>query len=334
VVPLKKFPHVSLTAVNKFSPELDRSAVAGRACSPHPPANTIASFENDDAKIIGGQFPGGCEASNSGAENQNVSRFFHPESEKQTHYTKVTVETCKCIAALVRIAYNRGVELKTNFLATVLLITPAVAQQAPAKPAQNSQQPPVRVTVLNVCRLSDAEAKTMTTALERIPLRPAFISDFEIARGITTVENAKSRWVRARHEFAPGGPFSTAQYTISLDASTSGSDALADTLVLRLRDPKEIVQVSVESAVTTGRPAEVLSPQSAQASRIRLERAGATSIVLARCPDQDQSARESIFAAASRVLAAYRKAFHAGDEMTAELTRPDMRAGASASKSH
>jgi len=218
------------------------------------------------------------------------------------------------------------VRFKKNILAMVLLTAPAVAQQSPATPSQGSQAPPVRVTVLNVCHLSDADSKTMTAMLERIPQRPTFISDFEIARGVTTLDGAKSRWVRARHEFAPGGSFSTAQYTISVDASKSSSDALADTLVLRLRDPKEIVQVSIESDVTTGRPAEVLGPGGAQASRIRLERAGATSIVLARCSGQDQSAGEPIFAAASRVLAAYRAAFHANEVMTTELARPDMRA--------
>jgi hypothetical protein len=165
----------------------------------------------------------------------------------------------------------------------------------------------------------------MTGVLDRIPLKPGFVPDFEIARGITTVDAGRSRWVRARHEFTSGTAFSTAQYTISMDAAPSGSDALADTLVLRLRDPKEVVQVSIESAVTTGKPAEVLGGE-AVAERIRLERAGATSIVLARCPDQDQSSRAAIFSQASRVLGSYRRAFHAADVMTAELSRPDMRA--------
>ena len=191
----------------------------------------------------------------------------------------------------------------------------------------------MRVTVLNVCSLSDADARTMLTALERIPLRPAFSPDFEIARGITTVEGGRSRWVRERHEFVSGVGFSSAQYTISMDAAPSGSDALADTLVLRPSDPKEIVQISIESAVTTGKPAEVLGAQAA-ASRIRLERAGATSIVLARCADHDQSAREPVFSAASRVLNAYRTAFHAADVMAAELARPDMRGSAAAPKRH
>lgn len=213
-----------------------------------------------------------------------------------------------------------------------LMAYSCVGQQAPAKPAPGAQQPPVRVTVLNVCSLSDADAKTMTAALDRIPLKPGFSPDFEIARGITTVEGGRSRWVRARHEFLGGTPFSTVQYTVSMDAAPStGSNTLADTLVLRLRDPKEIVQVSIESPVTRGRPAEVLGAD-APASRIRLERAGATSIVLARCPDQDQSAREPIFTAAGHVLDAYRKAFHAGDEMAAELTRPDMRLNPVAAK--
>lgn len=222
--------------------------------------------------------------------------------------------------------YNRPVFTSRLLLSVVLLLSTGMAQQnTPPKPAPGTQQPPVRVTVLNVCVLSDADAKTMTAALDRISLRPAFAPDFEIARGITTVEAGRSRWVRARHEFTAGSPFSTVQYTISEDAvPAGGSDALTDTLVLRLRDPKDIVQISLESQVVTGKPAEVLEAPPT-AGRIRLERAGATSIVLARCADKDQSAREPIFAQAARILSTYRKDFHAGDLMAAELSRPDMK---------
>lgn len=168
----------------------------------------------------------------------------------------------------------------------------------------------------------------MSTALDRIPLRPAFAPDYEIARGITTVEAGKSLWVRARHEFSAGAPFSTAQYTLSSDAGSSG---VAETLVLRLRDPKDVVQVSIESSVAAGRVAQAMATDPT-AERIRLERSGASSIVLARCADKDQSAREPLFASATHVLAAYRKAFRARDVMAAELSRPDMMANPKASK--
>ena len=208
---------------------------------------------------------------------------------------------------------------RTAFTIFLLLSIAAGRQKAPPP------QPPVRVTVLNVCTLSDADAKTMAAMLERIPLQPGFIANFEVARGITTIEGGRSRFVRARHEFAAGGAFATAQYTLSEDAAEGQSSQITEVLVFRLRDPKEIVQVSIESPALTGRPPQVLAA-APLAERIRLERAGAASVVLARCADQDQSARAGIFQSAGRVLAAYRTAFHASDELAPELSRPDMKA--------
>jgi hypothetical protein len=63
------------------------------------------------------------------------------------------------------------------------------------------------------------------------------------------------------------------------------------------------------------------------ASRVKLERFGKSSIVLARCsaaPDQpvpDQSAYEPLFRAASSVLSAYRDALGARRTIPAELVR-------------
>lgn len=195
------------------------------------------------------------------------------------------------------------------FAAALVSLTAAGQQNA-----QQAAQPPVKVTVLNVCAPSDADARQISAMLDRIPAKPAFIADFEIARGITTVEGGRSRWVRARHEFAASAPFTTAQYTISTEG-----EAAVETLVLRLRDPKDFVQVMLEARVSAGRPAEVAAADT-PASRIRLERNGGNSIVLARCADQDQSAREPMFNVATRVFADYRKAFHA-PELANELAR-------------
>jgi hypothetical protein len=81
-----------------------------------------------------------------------------------------------------------------------------------------------------------------------------------------------------------------------------------ETLVLRLRDPKEFHELSIEDRVSSeaASAATVLSSNT-PASRIRVERLGKSSVALARCPEADQSAYESFFAEASSIMARYRK---------------------------
>jgi hypothetical protein len=211
----------------------------------------------------------------------------------------------------------------------------AVAQQGA------SQQPQVKVNVLNVCTPSAAEQQEISSALARVPKQPLFGVDFEIDRGRTGLDvgpgflqpgsggqmssdPGTSTWVRIRREFSVQAMFSTAQYSFSVDPKN-----MVETLVFRVRDPKDLLQVSIEdsaSAVTT--PAAMLS-SSTPASRIKLERFGKSSVVLARCsgseagPAPDQSAYEPLFQSASSIMTNYRGLLGARTTVPAELERID-----------
>jgi hypothetical protein len=150
-----------------------------------------------------------------------------------------------------------------------------------------------------------------------------------------------ARWTRIRREFPADSPFSNAQYSFSVDAEN-----MVETLVFRLRQPKDLLEVALEdsmSSVTT--PAAALAMDT-PASRIKLERFGKASIVLARCgaknpagPSQtvDQSAFEPLFRSASTLLSVYRNALNARRTVPAELARVGMLVARSArakTKSH
>jgi hypothetical protein len=205
--------------------------------------------------------------------------------------------------------------------------------------AQQSSQPQVKVNVLNVCSPSAGEQQEIATALARVPKQPLFGVDFEIDRGRTSLEvgpgflqpgsggqmssdPGTSNWVRIRREFSVQALFSTVQYSFSVDPKN-----MVETLVFRVRDPKELMQVSIEdsaSAVTT--PATMLT-SSTPASRIKLERFGKSSVVLARCtgseagPVPDQTAYEPLFQSASAILSNYRGLLGARSTVPDELER-------------
>jgi hypothetical protein len=188
----------------------------------------------------------------------------------------------------------------------------------------SAQQPPVKVNVLNVCTPSADEQKEIASALSRVPKQPLFSTDFEIARGRSSLAESPSflqaggsaqfsgepsvaDWVRMRREFSMQAQFSTVQYSFSNDGKN-----MVETLVLHVRDPKDLVQLSIEdSASSVTSPAAMLAA-STPASRIKLERFGKSSVVLARCvaseggPPPDQSAYEPLFASASSILSNYR----------------------------
>jgi hypothetical protein len=202
-----------------------------------------------------------------------------------------------------------------------------------------AQEPQVKVNMLNVCSPSVDEQKEIASALAKIPRQPQFASDFEVSRGRSTLsdtpdflkmgaaaqvspEVATSSYVRVRREFAAKSPFSTVQYSFSQDAKN-----LVETLVLRLRDPKDLMQVSIEdnaSAVTTA--AAMLSTNT-PVSRVKLERFGKSSVVLARClasegaPPPDQSAYEPLFRSATSIMSDYRGLLNARRMVPDELTR-------------
>ncbi len=192
----------------------------------------------------------------------------------------------------------------------------AVSQQAPPAPIKKDGMQ-VQVNVMNVCTPSDEEKQGIAAALQRVPMKPQFATDFEVARGRTTVPDAPlSTWARIRREFAPESQFGNVQYSMSMDEK-----ALIETLVFRVRDPKDLLSVTLEdrmSAVTT--PAAALASDT-PASRIKIERFGKNSLGLSRCEQADQAAYQPLFDSASKLLARYRSLLGARATIPAELTR-------------
>ncbi len=189
----------------------------------------------------------------------------------------------------------------------------------------SAQQPPqVKLNVLNVCAPSAEEQQEIASALQRIPLKMSFTQDFEIDRGRSLLDQGAdllkvgqntqissdpgtSDWVRLRREFPAQGTFATVQYSFSQDPKS-----LVETLVFRVRDPKDLLLVAIEdSAAAVATPASMLATDT-PATRIKLERFGKSSVVLARClgteggPPPDQSIYEPLFRSASAIAANYR----------------------------
>lgn len=211
-------------------------------------------------------------------------------------------------------------------LLAALAATPAAAQDQPAAPPQQPGQPQIQVTYLNVCTPSDEEKKQLASALDKIPLKPPFAADFEVARGKTTMTGGElaarlaggnvppSTWVRMRREFGSGF-FSNAQYLMTRD-----DNGIVETLVFRVRDPKELMQVAISVTVSSSDPATVLATDT-PAGRVKLERFGKSSVGLTRCPGADQKAYEPLFQSASRILSSYRDLLGARRTVAAEFAR-------------
>jgi hypothetical protein len=221
-------------------------------------------------------------------------------------------------------------------LAGFLLSLSAVSQQAPETP---QAQPQVKVNMLNVCTPSAEEQKEIVSALARVPKQPLFGDDFEISHGRSTLseppnflqpgsgtqvsdEPSVATYVRIRREFSVQALFSSVQYSFSNDGQN-----MIETLVLHVRDPKDLIQVSVEDSASAISSAETMVAANTPASRIRLERFGKSSIALARCPGTengrapDQSAYEPLFRSASEVLANYRRLLAVQRTVPAELAQ-------------
>jgi hypothetical protein len=209
----------------------------------------------------------------------------------------------------------------------------AVSQQPP------SSQPKVKVNMLNVCSPSAEEQQEIASALARVPKQPLFAADFEVDRGRTSLDVGPgflqpgsgsqmssdpgvSNWVRIRREFSVQALFSTVQYSFSGDPKN-----MVETLVFRVRDPKDLMQVAIEDSASAVTPATTMLSTSTPASRIKLERFGKSSIVLARCPATeagpapDQSAYEPLFQSASSVMSNYRGLLGARTTVPEELAR-------------
>jgi hypothetical protein len=220
--------------------------------------------------------------------------------------------------------------------AMMLSALSALSQQPSEAP---STQPQVKVNVLNVCTPSAEEQREIGGALARIPRQPRFSDDFEISHGRSTLDQAPNflqssqstqvsdepsvaSYVRIRREFAKESTFSNVQYSFSDDGKN-----MVETLVLHVRDPKELIQVSVEDSASAIGGAESMIAANTPASRIRLERFGKSSIALARCeptengPAPDQSAYQPLFESASQVLADYRKLLGVRHTVPTELAQ-------------
>jgi hypothetical protein len=227
----------------------------------------------------------------------------------------------------------------TIFAISAIAMVPCLSQaQEPAPP-----KPQVKVNVLNVCSPSPAEQQEISSALARIPKRPSFSPDFEVDRGRSVLdpnanpvtgmanatavhanssEQALAEFVRIRRDFPNGETFSTAQYSFSRD-----KEQMVETLVFRLREAKDLLEISIESSASSVTTPATMLTAATPAGRIKLERFGKSSVVLARCsgsnggPAPDQSAYESLFASASSILSDYRGVLDARKLIPAELAR-------------
>jgi hypothetical protein len=199
-----------------------------------------------------------------------------------------------------------------------------------------AQQPPVKVNVINVCTPSADDQKELSAALAKVPAKLTFATDYEIARGHSTLDqstaipgiqslppgaSSSADWVRVRREFPESAPFTNVQYSFSADSKN-----MIETVVLRVREPKDLMQISIEdNASSVASPAAMLSTNT-PISRIKLERFGKPSVVLARCsgaegPAVDQTAYEPIFKAATSVMSRYRDELGVRRMVPQELAR-------------
>jgi hypothetical protein len=216
----------------------------------------------------------------------------------------------------------------TLILLVLLTFAPIVlGQEQPQQPPADTKQPEVHVTYLNVCTPQDDEKKLLTETLERIPAQPGFSSDFEVARGRTGMTSGElaaklagggplppSTWVRMRREFAKGY-WANVQYSMTRDEA-----GIAEVLVFRVRDPKEVMQVAISDTVTVTDPGAVLAADT-PAGRIKIERFGKSSVGLTHCPGADQKPYQSLFRSASRTLSLYRDLLGARTGVPAEFAR-------------
>jgi hypothetical protein len=200
-----------------------------------------------------------------------------------------------------------------RFLIIFLVAPVAFAQQ---EPKAQQPGPQVKLNYLNVCTPSAEEQSQMKAALAKLQGRAAFSRDFEVSRGQATLEDAPdARFVRFRRDLVSDSPLLAAQYSMSSD-----SKSIVETMVLRLRDPKDFHEISLEDRVSAGAtaPSRLLTVDT-PVSRIRVERLGKSSLVLARCQDSDQSAYEEIFRQGAEIMAHYRKAMELGSVLRSDV---------------
>ncbi|MBV9342915.1 MAG: hypothetical protein JO159_18775 [Acidobacteria bacterium] len=196
--------------------------------------------------------------------------------------------------------------------------------------------------MLNVCSPSPDEQQEISSALSRIPRRPSFSVDFEVDRGRSILDanlnplaaggtaagggpspsGDIADFVRLRRELAKADIYGSVQYSFSRDRKQ-----MVETLVFRVREPKDLLQVAIENSASAITTAAAMLGSASPAGRIKLERYGKSSVVLARCggvgeaPAPDQSRYEPLFAAASSILSDYRGLLGARTLVPEELNR-------------
>jgi hypothetical protein len=238
-------------------------------------------------------------------------------------------------------------------IATLAIAVVSCAQHTYAQPGaeqpSSSQQPKVKVNVLNVCTPSADDQKELSSALGKIPPKPAFGADYEISRGHSILDPntpipgmeslsagaaaaaASADWVRIRREFPSANSFSNVQYSFSVDSAN-----MVETLVLRVRDPKDVMEISIEDSASAVTTAAAMLSTSTPVSRIRIERFGKSSIALARCPGTadapapNQASYEPIFKSASTTMEHYRDVLGARRMVPQELARLGVGSGKNA----
>ena len=228
----------------------------------------------------------------------------------------------------------------------VLIAIGAAVCIAQAQDSKPPEKPQVKVNVLNVCTPSKEEQQEISSALGKIPRHPSFSPDFEIDRGRSVLDPnanplgavsaaqaaqpepngasgqpASAQFVRIRHDFPNGLTFSNVQYSFSRDR-----EAMVETLVFRLREPKDVLEISIESSASSVTTASAMLAAATPAGRVKLERFGKSSVVLARCsgsngPAVDQSVYEPLFSSASSILSEYRGLLDAKKLVPEELAR-------------
>lgn len=214
----------------------------------------------------------------------------------------------------------------------VAFLIPAIAQQPETAP-QSADKTQVKVNYLNVCDPSESEQHELNAALGHLPTQARFAPDFEISRGRTTlteppvrlegVETAPdsgpppiSNWVRVRREFPVSSPLVSVQYSLSVDEKN-----VVETLVFRSREAKDVIETSLEDKVSAVvDPSQVLKSDT-PVDRIRIERFGKPSVVLARCAGADQKSYEPLFTQGSQVMARYRSLLAVRQTALADLRR-------------
>lgn len=220
---------------------------------------------------------------------------------------------------------SQAVLISRSILLLLFGCTSVVLAQQPA------QQPQVRVNYLNVCTPSAADQQEISSALKLVPAKPRFASDFEVSRGRTSMDESSvaagigaqmsdtpsvSRWVRIRRDFPSQSPFLTAQYSFSV-----GDSRVTETLVFRLRDPKDLLQISISDTVNAPADASQVAGMNTPPDRIRIERFGKGSVVLARCKEADQSQYEPLFQNAAALLSTYRSALNVHKTVVSDLAK-------------